>query len=110
MAAIGAATAFAATTDPSLRPCGDDAPALLPGSLPVSPLCVPISDLDSVITMSGARQPGTYSSQALFINPCISECHSLAFIGGYIYDDMYHTTHNTQEALRITSVLPFKPR
>jgi hypothetical protein len=41
--AIGAATATAATANPSPGSCGDDAPALLPGTPPVSKLCTPIS-------------------------------------------------------------------
>ena len=86
MAAIGAATAFAATALPSLRPCGDDAPALLPGSLPVSPLRIPISDLHSLITMSGGQVLAVLKLYSLF--PVYPYAISLLLLVGiYIYDD-----------------------
>jgi len=104
--AIGAATAFATTAVPSLRPCGDAAAALLLGTLPVSPLCMLFSDLPSVTTMSDGQvliPPLNLYSQ--YIHMLFPHLHWWV----YIYD-MYHTTYNSQVALRRTSVLPFKPR
>jgi len=86
--AIGAATTSATTAVPSLRPCGDDAPALLPGSLPVSPLCMLFSNLHSVT----ARYLFLFS---IFI-PNISICYFLAFISGSIY--MICIIYNIQQS------------
>lgn len=87
--AIGAATAFATTDVPSLRPCGDDAPALLPGSLPVSPLCILFFGLHSVTTMSDGQVLITpLSLYAQYIHMLFPRLYRLV----YIYD-MYHTTY-----------------
>jgi hypothetical protein len=87
--AIGAATAFTTTDVPSLRPCGDDAPALLPGSLPVSPLCILFFGLHSVTTMSDGQVLITpLSLYSQYIHMLFPRLYRLV----YIYD-MYHTTY-----------------
>lgn len=74
---------------PSLRPCGDDAPALLPGSLPVSPLCILFFGLHSVTTMSDGQVLITpLSLYAQYIHMLFPRLYRLV----YIYD-MYHTTY-----------------
>lgn len=61
MAPTGAATAVATAGLPALCPCGDDAPALLPGSLPLHKLRVSsISYLLSVEHTERALLPGIY--------------------------------------------------
>ena len=69
----------------------------------------PSPTFTQLITMSGGQVLAVLKLYSLF--PVYPYAISLLLLVGiYIYDDMYHTTHSTQEALRRTSVLPFKPR
>jgi len=92
VAATGAAAATAAASLLALRPRGDDAPALLPGPLPVRKLrASSLSGLRSVVTDRSLILRYMSCSTVLFclLYPCR---HLLAFIG---YMIRYHTTYNS---------------